>query len=133
VSPNRPPKWLLPAVASVMILAPCAYSVGRFAWSRMFAAPKPFLEVPSAPTQRCVRDAVWMRQNHMVFLKELRDKTVREGIRNEITLSSCSQCHKDKAKFCDKCHNAVNLHPDCFNCHSYSTTDRPVLLIGGKP
>jgi hypothetical protein len=43
-------------------------------------------------------------------------------------LHSCSQCHKDKAQFCDKCHTAANLHPDCFDCHSYSTAAQPVVL-----
>jgi hypothetical protein len=99
----------------------------------MFAAPKPFLEVPDTPFRRCVRDPAWMRQNHRVLLRELRDGTVREGIRNKVTLSGCSQCHKDKARFCDKCHNAVNLHPDCFNCHFYSTTVPTVALLRGAP
>ncbi len=133
MTPNRPSNWLLPAVAGVIILVPFGYSVGRFGWVSTFAAPKPFLEVVSPPSQRCVRDPAWMRQNHRVLLEELRDKTVREGIRSEITLHSCSQCHKDKTQFCDKCHNAANLHPDCFDCHSYSTTHQPVLLLEGAP
>ena len=130
---NRRLAWLIPAVAGVLILSPFAYSVGRFAWVRTFAAPKPFLEVASAPSRRCVRDPKWMRQNHMILLKELRDKTVREGIRNDVTLSSCSQCHQDKAQFCDKCHQAANLHPDCFDCHSYAATGSKVALLRGGP
>jgi hypothetical protein len=133
VTPTRRPAWLIPVVAGVVILSPLAYSVGRFAWVSLFAAPKPFLQAASAPSGRCVRDAAWMRGNHRVFLRELRDKTVRDGIRNEVTLSSCSQCHKDKAQFCDKCHNAVNLRPDCFDCHSYSTTMKAVVFQEGKP
>jgi hypothetical protein len=133
MKPNRPPAWLIPLVAGVVILSPCAYSVGHFAWTRMFAAPKPFLEVLPVTSQRCVRDPGWMRQNHRVFLYELRDKAVRDGIRNEVTLSSCSQCHKDKTRFCDKCHNATNLHPDCFDCHSYSKSSQVVALLNGGP
>lgn len=130
---NRTHAWLLPVVASIVILSPFAYSVGRFAWVSIFSAPKPFLQVAADPSHRCVRDPVWMRQNHRVFLRELRDKTVRKGIRNEVTLRSCSQCHKDKTQFCDKCHNSVNLHPDCFDCHSYSATVPSVVSPVGAP
>ena len=133
MSRNRVPTWLLPALAGVIILTPFAYSVGRFAWASIFPATKPFLQAAADPSQRCVRDPAWMRQNHRVFLRELCDKTVREGVRNEITLRSCSQCHKDKAQFCDKCHNTVNLHPDCFDCHFYSITTRPVASLEGAP
>ena len=133
MTPNRRPAWLIPAVAGVLILLPFAYSLGRFAWVRTFTAPKPFLEIASAPSQRCVRDPKWMRQNHKIFLNELRDKTVREGIRSNVTLNSCSQCHKDKTRFCDKCHQAANLHPDCFDCHSYSAAGSPAVLLRGGP
>jgi hypothetical protein len=133
VTPSRRrQEWLLPAIACVIILTPFAYSAARFAWVSLVANRKPFLEVPSATSQRCVRDPHWMRQNHRVLLEELRDKTVRDGIRSEVTLRSCSQCHKDKSQFCDKCHQAVNLYPDCFNCHSYAT-DHPVALLESGP
>ena len=124
--------WLLPALAGIVILTPFAYSAGRYAWASRFAAQKPFLQVPSASSQRCVRDPEWMRLNHMDLLEELRDKTVREGIRSEVTLRSCSQCHKDKTQFCDKCHQAANLRPDCFDCHSYSA-DRSVARLERGP
>jgi len=128
VNSNRRHAWLLPVVAGIVILFPFAYSIGSFVWASIFSAPKAFLQVATGPSQRCVRDASWMRQNHRVFLRELRDKTVREGIRNEVTLRSCGQCHKDKTQFCDKCHNSVNLRPDCFDCHSYPTNVQPVVL-----
>lgn len=128
MSSNRARGWLLPAIAGVIILSPFAYSVGRFAWASVSSAPRPFLQGAADPSQRCVRDPSWMRQNHRIFLQELRDKTVRDGIRTEVTLHSCSQCHKDKAQFCDKCHNAANLHPDCFDCHSYSTAAQTVVF-----
>lgn len=131
MSPNRKHAWFLPAFVGVIILCPFAYSVGRFAWTSI-STPKPFLQVAADASKRCVRDPAWMRQNHRVLLQELRDRTVRQGIRNEITLHSCSQCHKDKAQFCDKCHTAANLHPDCFDCHSYSTTVRPVVSSAGE-
>ena len=132
MKPNRPPAWLFPVIAGVIILSPFAYSAARFAWLSM-SPPKPFLEASSSPSQRCVRDIGWMRQNHRVLLFELRDKTVRDGIQNEVTLSSCSQCHKDKTRFCDQCHNAANLHPDCFACHFYSKSSQPVVLLNRGP
>ncbi len=74
-----------------------------------------------------------MRQNHMIFLNELRDQTVREAIRGNVTLHNCSQCHKDKTQFCDKCHQAANLHPHCFECHSYSASGSAIVLSQGGP
>jgi len=132
MKPTRPPAWLFPTIAGVIILSPFAYSAGRFAWLSM-SPPQPFLQAPSSPSQPCVRDPGWMRQNHRVFLYELRDRTVRDGVRSEVTLSSCSQCHKDKTRFCDKCHHAANLHPDCFDCHSYSKSSQSVVLLNGGP
>jgi len=133
VSSNRTHAWFLPVVAGMVILFPFVHSVGRFAWASISSSPKPFLQVAADPSQRCVRDPIWMRQNHRIFLRELRDRTVRERIRSEITLRSCSQCHKDKTQFCDKCHDAVNLRPDCFDCHAYSTTARAVVPPEGEP
>lgn len=130
---NRLSAWLLPAVAGVIILFPAGYSVGRFAWASVFSFSKPYLELPDASSGSCVRDPSWMRQNHRILLRELRDKTVREGIRSKITLGTCSHCHKDKTRFCDKCHLAVNLYPDCFDCHFYSTAGPMAARLEGKP
>jgi hypothetical protein len=44
---------------------------------------------------------------------------VRHGKRGEVCLSKCGECHKSRERFCDRCHNAVSLTPDCFGCHYY--------------
>jgi hypothetical protein len=132
MKPFRPPLWLFPAIAGALILSPFAYSTARFAWLSL-SPPKPFLQASSSPKPRCVRDVAWMRQNHRVLLYELRDKTVRDNVRSELTLRSCSECHKDKSQFCDKCHQSANVHPDCFNCHSYSKPTPSLALLNRAP
>ncbi|MBF0626865.1 MAG: Hdr-like menaquinol oxidoreductase cytochrome c subunit [Magnetococcales bacterium] len=68
----------------------------------------------------CVRDAEWMRRNHMDFLKHKRDETVREGItvKSESFLS-CAGCHPSRERFCDRCHAYAAVAPNCFECHQY--------------
>lgn len=68
----------------------------------------------------CVRDAEWMRRNHMDFLKHKREETVREGksVPTESFLS-CISCHPSKERFCDRCHAYVGVAPNCFDCHQY--------------
>jgi hypothetical protein len=60
-----------------------------------------------------------MRFYHMNLLKDIRDEFVRDGKRGEIGLYTCKECHTSRADFCNKCHNAVALYPDCYGCHYY--------------
>ena len=30
---------------------------------------------------------------------------------------TCLECHSNKDKFCDQCHNYVAVAPNCFGCH----------------
>jgi hypothetical protein len=32
--------------------------------------------------------------------------------------NTCMDCHRDKAKFCDRCHDYVQVSPTCWNCHN---------------
>ncbi|MBF0340177.1 MAG: hypothetical protein HQL95_04345 [Magnetococcales bacterium] len=68
----------------------------------------------------CVRDAEWMRRNHMDFLKHKREETVREGIavKSESFLA-CAGCHQSRERFCDRCHAYAVVAPNCFECHQY--------------
>ncbi len=78
-------------------------------------------------SKECVKDAEWMKHNHMNLLNEWRDKVVRDGIRYfdgpggkkwEMSLSNtCMNCHPNKADFCDQCHNYMDVSPYCWNCH----------------
>ena len=68
-------------------------------------------------------ESLYMRFHHMDVLKKIRDETMREGSRSDIGLNNCTntcgKCHTSRARFCDRCHDAVNLHPNCFHCHYY--------------
>ena len=59
-----------------------------------------------------------MRFRHIDRLKEMRIDAVRYGKR-DITFDRCRECHTSRGEFCDRCHRAVNLVPDCFGCHYY--------------
>jgi len=63
----------------------------------------------------------------MDLLNEWRDQVVREndryeigsdGVRFERSLSNtCLNCHVNKDKFCDKCHDYMGVQPYCWDCH----------------
>jgi len=76
----------------------------------------------------CVKDAQWMRKNHMHMLVHQRDETVQKGVREEkSSLKNCIECHasaKDDSviaredSFCVACHKYEAVKLDCFECHS---------------
>jgi len=37
----------------------------------------------------------------------------------EVTFDRCWECNVSRTRFCDRCHEVVNLEPDCFDCHYY--------------
>jgi hypothetical protein len=105
----------------VIILLPFGYSV----FSGVFAGAsdiRPFLDKPDAQYENCVRDTEYMRFHHWELLKELRDETVRLRKRMDITVDDCRKCHTNRERFCNQCHEAVNLKPDCWGCHYYPDT-----------
>jgi len=75
----------------------------------------------------CVRDSAWMVGNHMDLLNSWRDEVVRQGMRFETgadgtvyekSLSyTCLDCHQNKDKFCDRCHDYMGVTPYCWDCH----------------
>ncbi|MBF0191222.1 MAG: hypothetical protein HQL99_08850 [Magnetococcales bacterium] len=88
------------------------------------AAPFSLLAEPPQPEKAvsgpCVRDAEWMRRNHMDFLKHKREETVREGIAvKSESFVACATCHTSRERFCDRCHAYVAVAPNCFECHQY--------------
>jgi hypothetical protein len=30
---------------------------------------------------------------------------------------TCLECHSNKTKFCDQCHNYLDVQPYCWDCH----------------
>jgi len=121
----------------VIIIIPFVYSVGAWALS-LAGSDEPFLEMPDAQFEECVRDTEYMRFSHMTLLLNSRTEVIRLGNRGDIGLSRlkpeaaitrvsggdesrayCSDCHTSRERFCNQCHNSVNLYLDCFSCHEY--------------
>lgn len=84
----------------------------------------------AATEKQCVETTEYMKENHMVLLSKWRERVVRNGIRtyvasngkeyDDISLSgTClSNCHPNKAEFCDQCHNYAKVAPNCWDCHT---------------
>jgi hypothetical protein len=118
---NEKKHILAVAIPVVILLLPIGYSVvsGVFAGA---PDPRPFLERPDAKYENCVRDTEYMRFHHWELLNELRDETVRMRKRMDITMADCRKCHANRERFCNQCHDTVNLKPDCWGCHYYPDT-----------
>jgi len=111
------------AIAVLLILIPAGYSAVSYVLAQGAQRSRPFLERPDPKYDKCVKETTYMRFHHMDLLKEIREEVVREGKRGEIGLATglnnCRKCHASRERFCNQCHNAVNLHLDCFGCHYY--------------
>ncbi len=76
---------------------------------------------------QCVKSTAEMKALHMDLLNQWRDSAVRQGERvytaadgrkfNMSLSQTCMDCHNNKEKFCDRCHNAVAVSPYCWECH----------------
>jgi hypothetical protein len=102
-------------------------------------------EAPDSKYRECIRPTKYMREHHWELLKGLREKVVRDGIRGDLvavetisqgetetikveqSLDGCWRCHQSKVRFCDRCHNAASVRPDCFGCHYYPDVDEFIL------
>lgn len=77
--------------------------------------------------RKCVESKEFMRKEHMKMLIDWRDAVVRDGKTlyvnsqgksfNMSLQNTCMQCHTNKSKFCDECHNYVGVKPYCWDCH----------------
>jgi len=89
-------------------------------------APK--LELP-ADKKECVEPKAFIRVNHKTLLEDWKTAVVRDGVRNyratdqKMYLMSlnrtCMNCHTDKTKFCDQCHDYMGVTNKCWDCHIY--------------
>jgi hypothetical protein len=127
-SPAGGGRGLLAVVLVLVILVPVGYSVyARVAVTQ----PAEFLDPPKGDACVCERigeDTEWMRLHHWELLRGLREEVVRTGNRSEISFDGCWNCHQSKVKFCDRCHDAAFVRPDCFGCHYYPELgERPPL------
>ncbi len=115
-------------ILALIILSPIGFYAVRDAVPQDTEA---FLEMPDPKYTECVRDTEYMRLQHWVLLKEIREKVVREGEKVtvmqegeevEVTFSGCRDCHTNRSRFCNECHNIANVNLDCFGCHNYPET-----------
>lgn len=106
--------------------------VGLFSfpiWSQVVLGtpgPPPKLELPK-DKKKCVEATPYMSASHMELLDVWRDEVVRnqkriyvnsEGKKYVMSLqNTCMDCHKTKEKFCDRCHDYLNVSPKCWECH----------------
>ncbi len=123
------------AVFFGLILAILGPNLGK-----IVAAPDPKLDTPAIQKlaekdRKCVMPTEWMRANHMQMLVDWRENVIRsrdkgypsaddrlfvnpEGKQYLASLSNtCMECHSNKSKFCDQCHNYVAVTPNCWGCH----------------
>ena len=118
--PAEKRKNALPMIlAVVVILLPLGYSVVTALFAEEVQASNVVLEKPAPQFEDCVREATYMRYHHWELLREARKNAVRYGTRDDTGLYKCSECHTSRERFCDRCHEAVSLHPDCWGCHYY--------------
>ena len=127
---------VLAAILVVVILVPVAYSV----FARVAATGAEAPEPPPEMYKECIRPTEYMRFHHWELLRGLREEVVRDGIRGarvrvetiseegeievEQSLDGCWKCHQSKVRFCDRCHDAATVRPDCFGCHYYPDVER---------
>lgn len=90
-------------------------------------APEPQLTEKAKEAKECVADTSFMRRDHMKMLDQWRHEVVRDGERyykaknGKVFYKSlqvtCMECHSNKTKFCDECHNYMAVTPYCWDCH----------------
>jgi hypothetical protein len=90
-------------------------------------APEPELTPKAKEAKVCVETKEFMVESHMQMLNVWRDEAIRNGKRiyvatdgKEYVVSlqnTCMDCHSNKSKFCDQCHNYAGVSPYCWDCH----------------
>lgn len=107
-----------------------AFFLFPFYWNAGFGytkAPEPVLTPKAKEAKVCVASTPFMRSDHMKLLDQWRQQVVRDGERyytakdGKVYYKSlqvtCMDCHSNKTKFCDQCHNYMNVAPYCWDCH----------------
>ena len=98
-----------------------------FWFQRLDAGEQPKPELPPGGEKECVAPAAEMRDTHMQLLNVWRDDVLRNSNRETITVGgkeyirslqlACMECHSNKEKFCDTCHDFAAVQPTCWDCH----------------
>jgi hypothetical protein len=127
---NRENRGRVATVLAIVILLPLGFSLAGAVFADEEEMPGVFLEQPDPRYENCVRDAEYMRFQHMDLLKETRERVIREGVKGGITLAGCGDCHRNRDRFCNRCHEAVTLNLDCFGCHYYPESSEDRVALG---
>lgn len=109
----------LAAIVAALVFVPLCYSIVSRIVPNETQSSGTFLERPDPKYKECVRETSYMRFHHWELLRGVREQVVRYGIRSEIDLNKCRECHTSRERFCNRCHDSVSLTPDCFDCHYY--------------
>jgi len=109
----------LAVIVAVLILVPLGFSVVSRVSRNGTKSSEDFLERTDPKYEDCIREAHYMRFHHWELLRGVREEVVRYGKRSDVGMSKCSECHTSRERFCDRCHNAASVIPDCFGCHYY--------------
>ena len=106
----------------VLLLFPVWYQVGKAA-----KVPEPEMTEMAKQAEQCVEATPFMRTQHMKMLDSWRNEVVRDAERYYTSGSgkiyykslqlTCMECHSNKSKFCDQCHNYMGVNPVCWDCH----------------
>jgi len=105
---------------TIVILFPFVYSLFDSLLAKPADSGEVFLVMPDSTLyEECVRETEYMRFHHWELLHQVREEVVRHGIRKDISFSKCAECHTSREVFCNRCHDATSLKPDCFGCHYY--------------
>jgi [DsrC]-trisulfide reductase subunit J len=101
---------------------PFWYRMGRTA-----PVPQPELTEKAKQAKQCVESKAYMTSFHMQLLNQWRDAVIRDGDRDYVAQNgkvylaslqnTCLDCHSNKTKFCDQCHNYMGVAPYCWDCH----------------
>lgn len=118
-APRSNRRSLAVAIVVVVLLLPFAYSLVSPLFARADVPEGVFLEPVDPRHESCVEDTAYMRYHHWELLRQIREEVVRDGIRGDVGLKTCRECHTSRERFCNQCHNAVSLYPDCYGCHYY--------------
>lgn len=90
-------------------------------------APEPQLTAKAKAAGKCIESKEFMKTQHMKMLDRWRNDAVRDGNRYYTASdgktyytslqATCLNCHSNRSKFCDQCHNYVGVDPFCWECH----------------
>ncbi len=112
-------------VLGALIILPVLWHAFGLAPAVSAPAGEPFLEKPAPRFTECVKregmieSTEDMRFHHWQLLRIVREEVVRYGKREDLGFTRCAECHVSRERFCDRCHEAASVKPDCWGCHYY--------------